>query len=78
MLDGKRVTGTLLRVDETSVMIKKNTRQPEAAVTVKLDRIANMERDNGSGVNVAKAIGIGLGAGAGVILTLFLIALQLD
>ena len=77
-LDGKRVTGILLRVDDTSVMVKKNTRQPEAAVTVALDQIANLERDNGGGVNFAKALGIGLGAGAGVILSLFLIAVHLD
>lgn len=77
-LDGKRVTGTLMRVDDTAVMLKRNTRQPEAAVPVTFDRISYIERDNGGGLHWAKALGIGLGAGAGVILTLFIIAVQVD
>jgi len=75
--EGKRVTGTLMRVDETGVTIKKNTRLPEAAVVVTYDAIANIERDHG-GMNWVKALGIGAAAGAGAILTIFVIALQLD
>jgi hypothetical protein len=75
--EGKRVSGTLMRVDETGVAIKKNTRLPEAAVVVTYDSIANIERDHG-GMNWAKALGIGAAAGAGAILTIFVIALQLD
>ena len=37
--DGKRVSGTLMRVDDTSVMLKRNTRLPEPAVPVAFDRI---------------------------------------
>ena len=77
-LDGKRVSGTLMRVDDAAVMVKKNTRRPEAAVTVTYDRITNIERENGGGLNWAKALGIGLGAGAGAMLTLFILALQMD
>lgn len=76
--DGKRVSGTLMRVDDTSVMLKRNTRLPEPAVTVTFDRISNIERDHGGGMHWAKVLGIGLGAGAGVILTMFIIAFQLD
>jgi len=75
--EGKRVTGTLMRVDEAGVTIKKNTRLPEAAVVVTYDAIANIERDHG-GMNWVKALGIGAAAGAGAILTIFVIALQLD
>ena len=77
-LDGKRVTGTLMRVDDTAVMVKRNTRSPEAAATVTYDRITNIERDNGGGMSWAKALGIGLAAGTSAILTLFIIALQID
>jgi len=77
-LEGKRVTGTLMRVDDTAVMVKKNTRRPEAGVIVTYDHVTNIERDNGGGLSWGKALGIGLGAGAGVILTIFIIALQLD
>ena len=77
-LAGKRVSGTLMRVDDTAVMVKKNTRLPEPAVVVPFDLVSNIEKDTGSNVNVAKAILIGAGVGAGVLLTMFAIALQLD
>ena len=77
-LDGKRISGTLVRVDDTAVMLKRNARMPEPAVTVAYDRVANLERDHGNTTNWAKAVGIGLGAGVGVFLTMFAIALQLD
>jgi hypothetical protein len=76
--DGKRLTGTLMGVNETAVTIKRNARQPEPPAEVTFDRIANLERDNGGGISVAKAIGIGLAAGAGVVVTLIVIALQID
>lgn len=45
-LDGKRASGTLLSVDDTSVQVKRNTRRPEPAVKVTFENIANMERSN--------------------------------
>jgi hypothetical protein len=77
-LEGRRVSGTLMRVDDTAVVVKKNTRLPEAAVTVTYDQIANMARDYSGGMSWGKAIGMGLGAGAGAILAILVIALQLD
>jgi hypothetical protein len=77
-LDGKRMSGTLMRVDGESVSIKRNARMPEAAVTVAFDRISNLERDHGGGVSLIKAIAAGAGVGAGVILTLIVFAMQLD
>ena len=78
MLDGKRVGGTLVRVDGTSVQIKRNARRPEAATVIALDQISNLAKDTGGGMSWGKAVGIGLGVGAGAILTIFVIALQLD
>ena len=77
-LEGKRVSGTLMRVDTSSMMVKKNTRVPEPAVVVAFTDVSTLEKDTGSNVNVAKAILIGAGVGAGVLLTMFAIALQLD
>lgn len=78
-VDGKRTTGTLMRVDGGSLAIKRNARMPEAAVSVPFDRIANLERDHGGGgVSIVKAVAAGAGVGAGVILTLILFAMQLD
>jgi small nuclear ribonucleoprotein (snRNP)-like protein len=78
MLDGKRVSGTLVGVNDTSVQVKRNARRPEAATIVAFDQISNLEKDNGGGMSWGKAIGIGLGVGVGAILTVFVIALQLD
>ena len=77
-LDGSRVSGTLMRVDDAALTLKRNTRLPEAPMAVTFDQIANIEREHGGGMSWAKAIGVGLGAGAGAILTILVIALQLD
>ena len=77
-LDGRRIGGTLVRVDETSLQVKRHARRPEAAAVIELDRISNLERDHGGGMSWGKAVGIGLGVGVGAILTVFVIALQLD
>ena len=67
-----------MRVDDRSLQVKRNARRPEAAKVIAFDRISNIEKDNGGGMTWAKALGIGLGVGAGAILTIFVIALQLD
>ena len=76
-LDGRKVKGTLMRVDDTSVLVKKNSRLPEAPVPVTFEQMANVEK-SGGGMSWGKAIGIGVATGASAILTIFIIALQLD
>lgn len=76
--DGARYSGTLMRVDDTSVSVKRNARVPEPAVTVTFDRMANLERDHGGGFSFGKALAIGVGTGAGAILTMLVIAMHLD
>ena len=79
MLDGRKVKGTLMRVDDTSMLVKKSTRIPEAPIVVTFEQISNVERDNGGGgMGLGKAIGFGIGAGAAAILTIMAIAFQLD
>jgi hypothetical protein len=77
-VDGTRVTGTLMRVEDAALILKRNRRLPEAPMAVTFNQIAHLEREHGGGMSWGKAIGIGLGAGAGAILTIFVIALQLD
>ncbi len=78
-LEGKRLTGTLMRVSDDGLLLKKNSRMAEPAVTIGFDALSRLERDQpGGGLNVAKAVGIGLAAGAGAILTMFAIAFSLD
>ena len=76
--EGKRINGTLMRVDSTSVLVKRNTRRPEPAVSVAFDNIARLEHDKGGGMHLGKAMAIGASVGAGVIFSMFLIALGLD
>ena len=76
--EGKRFNGTLMRVDGNQILVKRNTRRPEAAVTVRFDDISKLERDQNGGSNLAKAAVIGLATGVGVIFSIFLIALQFD
>ena len=78
-VEGRRVSGTLMRVDGTALMLKRNTRRPEGAMTIAFSDVSKLERDQpGGAAHIAKAIGVGLAAGAGVFFSLVLIAMQLD
>jgi hypothetical protein len=77
-IDGRRITGTLMRVDSKEILVKRNSRRPEPAITVAFDDVARLERHKDGGFNVAKAITVGVASGAGVILTLIFFAMQLD
>jgi hypothetical protein len=78
-LDGKRLSGTLMRVDGDAVMVKRNTRRPEPAVIVAYDTMSKLEREQpGNGVNIGKAIAVSVATGAGIVLTMLLFALQFD
>lgn len=75
---GQRLTATLMSVSPDAIIVKKHTRMPEPAVTIAIDELARVEREDKPGLNIGKAIGIGLAAGAGAILTMFAIAFSLD
>ena len=72
---GKHYSGTLMRVSDDAILVKRNTRMPEPAVSIPYSEVAKIEREHGNGISVGKAIGIGLAAGAAVIGGLLLIAL---
>ena len=78
LVDGKRISGTLMRVDSSHIMVKRSTRRPEPPITIQLQDVSQLERDHGNGASLGKAVAIGLATGAGVILSLFIIALQYD
>jgi hypothetical protein len=75
---GRRMTATLMAVTDEAIVVKRASRIPEPAVTVRFDELARLERSESGGFSVAKAIGVGLAAGAGAILTMFAIAMSLD
>jgi hypothetical protein len=77
--DGRRLKGTLMSVSADGIIVKRETRMPEPALSIPFPTLAKLQLDRSdSGISVGKAIGIGLSAGVGAILTMFAIALQLD
>jgi len=78
-VEGRRITGTLMQVTDLVVLVKRNSRLPEPAVSIAFADLSRLERDHGNGgINIAKAVAIAVGAGAGVVFTIFMIALQFD
>ena len=78
-MNGHRISGTLMRAGDGAVLVKKHTRLPEPAVSIAFADLSRLERDRGNGgMNVAEALGIAVATGAGVVLTMFVIAMQLD
>ncbi len=75
---GRRMTATLMAVNDEAIVVKREARVPEPAVTIRFDELARLERSERGGFSVAKALGVGLAAGAGAILTMFAIAMSLD
>ena len=75
---GRRMTATLMAVTDDAIVVKRQARVPEPAVTIRFDELARLERSERHGVSVVKAMGVGLAAGAGAILTMFAIAMSLD
>lgn len=76
--EGRRLTATLMAVDDQHIVLKRLSRVPEPAVAVRFAELTELRREEGSGFSVGKAIGIGLAAGVGAILTMFAIAVSLD
>jgi hypothetical protein len=75
---GRRLTATLMAVEDQGIVVKRASRVPEPAVVVRFDELTHLQREVKSGFSVAKALGIGLAAGVGAILTLFAIAVSID
>jgi hypothetical protein len=70
---GRRVTATLMSVTDEGLVVKRETRVPEPALTIGFNELTRLQRDERGGISFGKAIGIGLAAGAGAMLTLFAI-----
>jgi hypothetical protein len=76
--DGKRMTATLMAVSDEAVIVKREARIPEPAVTVPFAQLTRLQLDQKSGFSLGKAVGVGLAAGVGAILTLFAIAVSIS
>jgi hypothetical protein len=76
--DGQRMTATLVAVNEDAIVVKRESRVPEPAVSIPLAQLTRLQLDEKSGFSVGKALGVGLAAGVGAILTMFAIAVSID
>jgi hypothetical protein len=75
---GRRLTATLMSVSEEAIVVKREARIPEPALSIRFDELSSLKRHEPRGMGLAKALGIGVAAGAGAILTIFAIAVSLD
>ena len=75
---GLRLTATLMHVTSDAIVIKRESRIPEPAISVPFAELTRLRRHETSGFSVAKAVGVGLAAGVGAILTMFAIAVSID
>lgn len=73
---GLRLKGTLMSVSADGIIVKRETRTPEPALSIPFGELSQMQLEKSGGMSVGKAIGIGLSVGAGAILTMFAIAWQ--
>jgi hypothetical protein len=76
--DGRRLTATLMAIEDQHIIVKRLSRVPEPAVAIAFADLAELRREERGSFSVGKAIGIGLAAGVGAILTLFAIAVTID
>lgn len=76
--NGRRLTATLMAVDAVAIVVKRESRIPEPAISIPYAELTRLKLEEKSGFSMGKAIGIGLAAGVGAILTLFAIAVSLN
>jgi hypothetical protein len=75
---GRRLTANLMAAGDDAIIVKRESRVPEAALTVLYAELTRLQLEERSGFSMGKALGIGLAAGVGAILTLFAIAVSID
>lgn len=75
---GRQLTATLMNVTDEAIVVKRESRVPEPALSIRFDELTSLKRQEARGIGLGKALGIGLAAGAGAMLTLFAIALSIS
>jgi len=71
--NGGRLTGSLLLVDETGIVVKPKTRLPELARRVAFDHVEQLELVKSDGASLARAAVVGGAVGVGAFFSLMLI-----
>ena len=75
LVDGERVTATLVQAAPDQLLLQPITRQPVPVQRVRYDQIVSIERDEQRGVSAAKAAAIGVASGVGAFFGVMLIFL---
>src|SRR5687768_8464824 len=65
--DGRRRTATLMAVNDQGIVVKRESRVPEPALSITYVEITRLQLDDKSGFSIGKAVGVGLAAGVGAI-----------
>lgn len=73
LADGRRIKGTLMKVDDREIVVQPRTRVPEPPLQIAFDRIVAVDLETMNGNNLGKTIGVGFAAGAGGALGVFLV-----
>ena len=75
---GRRLTATLMNVTDETIIVKRDSRVPEPALSIRFDELSSLKRQEKRGIGLGKALGLGVAAGGGAMLTLFLIFLSIE
>lgn len=77
LVDGTRFNATLVRVDQTGLLLQPRTRVPVPVQPVAYDSIASLAPVKKGGIGAGKAIAIGVGTGVAAFWGTFLVVLAL-
>lgn len=77
-IDGRPVTGTLMKATDAYIVVQRRTRYPESPEQIPLDRVAGVTPQGSNSIGKAIAIGAGAGAAAALGVILILIAAYSD
>jgi hypothetical protein len=72
LFDGHRLHGTLMKADQSGIVVRPRARIPEPPLEIPIDRIIAVDLERESG-NIGKSIAIGVAAGVGGVMAVFAI-----
>jgi hypothetical protein len=70
---GARIKGTLMKANESEIVVQPRTRIPEPPLQITMDRIVAVELETNGNGNLGRTIGVGFAAGVGGALAVFLV-----
>jgi hypothetical protein len=74
--NGRTIKGTLMKATPVELVVQRNTRNPEAPVTIPMAQVARVTLERGS-ASTGKTVGIAVATGAGAAVGVLLILVAL-